>query len=137
MLTEESVSIPPIFTAITALTSKWAESPIDPTTSIMDAAWNGAGEFQFAKGWVLAKNDSKFLYMVLDVVGDTGNDFGTGDYYWLSFDVDENKGISANKDVNYGLYPGFPNKMGIQKYLGPGTWTGISEPPILIRSWCL
>ncbi|HEX6428698.1 MAG TPA: hypothetical protein VF008_13475 [Niastella sp.] len=129
MLTEESVSIPPIFTAITALTSKWAESTIDPTTSIMDPSWTGAGEFQFAKGWVFAKNDSKFLYMALDVVGDTGNDFGTGDYYWLSFDVDENKGISANKDVNYGPFPGFPNKLGLQKYLGPGTWTGISEPP--------
>jgi len=129
MLTEESISLPPIFTAATALFSKWTETPIEPTTSIMDSAWNGAGEFQFPKGWVYAKNDAKFLYMVLDVVADTGNDFGTNDYYWLSFDVDENKGISANKDVNYGLFPGFPNKMGIQKYLGPGTWTGISEPP--------
>jgi hypothetical protein len=129
MITEESISLPPIFTAATALISKWTETPIEPTTSVMDSAWNGAGEYEFPKGWVYAKNDAKFLYMVLDVVADTGNDFGTGDYYWLSFDVDENRGISANKDVNYGLYPGFPNKMGIQKYLGPGTWTGISEPP--------
>jgi hypothetical protein len=129
MLTEESISLSHTFAAATSLISKWTESPLDPTTSIMDSAWNGAGEFQFPKGWVYAKNDAKFLYLVLDVIADTGNDYGTGDYYWLSFDVDENRGISANKDVNYGLYPGFPNKMGIQKYLGPGTWTGISEPP--------
>lgn len=129
MITEERISLPPIFTAATALISKWTETPIEPTTSVMDSAWTGAGEYEFPKGWVYARNDAKFLYLVLDVVADTGNDFGTGDYYWLSFDVDENRGISANKDVNYGLYPGSPNKMGIQKYLGPGTWTGISEPP--------
>ena len=34
MLTEESVSIPPIFTAITALTSKWAESPFIGSPSV-------------------------------------------------------------------------------------------------------
>ena len=50
MLTEESISLPPIFTAATALFSKWTETPIDPTMSIMDSAWNDAGEFQFAKG---------------------------------------------------------------------------------------
>lgn len=129
MLTEESISLSHTFTAATALISTWTELPIDPTTSVMDSAWNGAGEYQFSKGWVYAKNDAKFLYMVLDVTADTGNDFGTNDYYWLSFDVDENRGISANKDVNYGPFPGSPNKLGLQKYLGPGVWTGISEPP--------
>src|ERR1044072_4393854 len=129
MLSEEKISLSHSFTAATAFDSKWTESPIDPATSIMDSAWNDAGLFQFPKGWVYAKNDAKFLYLALDVLADTGNDLGTGDYYWLSFDVDENRGISANKDVNYGLYPGNPNKMGIQKYLGPGVWTGISEPP--------
>ena len=128
MLTE-SISLPPVFPSLLGLRSKWAETPIDPATSIMDPIWSDSGLHQFDKGWVFAQNDSKFLYLALDVVADTGNDFGTGDYYWLSFDVDENKGISANKDVNYGLYPGSPNKIGLQKYLGPGVWTGISVPP--------
>jgi len=128
MLTSE-VTIPPILPIVLALRSTWAETPLDPSVSIMDASWQGAGEYKFDRGWVFAKNDSKFLYMALDVVADTGNDFGTGDYYWLTFDTDENRGISANKDVNYGLYPGSPNKMGLQKYLGPGTWTGLSLPP--------
>src|SRR5438105_8343784 len=95
MLTE-NVSFPHIIPVLVALRSKWAQTPPDPATSIMDPAWQGAGEYQFDKGWVFAKNDSKFLYMALDVVYDTGNDFGTGDYYWLSFDTDENRGISAN-----------------------------------------
>jgi len=129
MLTEESISLSPVFAAGPSLISKWSETPIDPTSSIMDSAWTGAGEIPFAKGWVYAKNDANFLYMALDVVADTGNDMGTNDYYWLSFDVDENKAISSNKDVNYAPFPGFPNKLGIQKYLGPGTWTGITEPP--------
>jgi hypothetical protein len=130
MLTEESVSLSPVFTAGPSLTSKWSETPIDPTISIMDSAWNDAGEIPFSKGFVFAKNDANFLYMALDVVADTGNDLGTNDYYWLSFDVDENKAISSNKDINYAPFPGFPNKLGIQKYLGPGMWTGIVESPV-------
>jgi len=72
MLTEESISLSHTVTAATALISKWTESPIEPTTSIMDSAWNGAGMLQFPKGWVYAKNDARFLYLVLDVIADTG-----------------------------------------------------------------
>lgn len=123
------ISTLPVFSFLFGLRSTWAETPLPPTLSITDTAWDGAGKMKFEKGYVMAKNDSRFLYLALDVVDDTGNDPGTGDYFWLSFDTDENRAISSNKDVNYANYSGKPNKLGIQKYLGPNQWTGLSVPP--------
>ncbi|MEM0998952.1 MAG: hypothetical protein AAGN35_17975 [Bacteroidota bacterium] len=122
-------TLPPLFSILNGLVSKWAQTPISPELSINDPAWNEAGTMNFAKGVVMAKNDTRFLYLALDVTADTGNDPGTGDYFWLTFDVDENRAISSNRDVNYGTYRNQPEKLGIQKYLGPGRWTGLSVPP--------
>jgi len=58
-------------------------------------------------------------------VEDTTNDPGTGDYFWLTFDRNRNRSINPNVDVNYGVYPNQPNKMGRQYYLGPSVWTGL------------
>lgn len=76
-------------------------------------------------GFLLLKNDAHFLYAALDLVQDTSNDSGTGDYFWFTFDRNRNGNINPNIDVNYGLYPGQPDKMGRQYYLSPGTWTGL------------
>jgi hypothetical protein len=76
-------------------------------------------------GTILVQNDAQFLYVGVDVVKDVGNDPGTGDYFWLTFDVDKNKAITPNIDVNYGLYPSQQNHIGKQLYLGPNRWTGL------------
>ena len=110
------------------LKSEWAVNPIDPAASINSESWEGAGSLKFSRGYVMAKNDANFLYLALDVVYDTGNDSGTNDYFWLSFDANRDRGITSNVDVNYGLYQNQPNKLALQKYLGPGKWTGISVP---------
>lgn len=112
-----------------SLRSTWAHVPIDLDLSVNDAVWSDAGTFKTGKAWVLAKNDAKFLYVVLDVIADTDGSDVAHDYFWLSFDTDENRAITANKDVNYGPYPGTLDKLGLQKYLGPGIWTSISVPP--------
>lgn len=111
-----------------SLRSRWATTPIALNLSINDAAWSDAGYFKTDKCWVMAKNDAKFLYLALDVIADT-TDSGSQDYFWLSFDTDENRAITANKDVNYGTYPGTTDKLGIQTYTGPGLWSGINVPP--------
>ena len=80
---------------------------------------------EIPKGYLMAKNDEKFLYLAIDLTEDTTNDPGTGDYFWLTFDRNRNRAINPNVDVNYGLYPNNPNKMGRQYYLGPGRWTGL------------
>ncbi|HVZ38109.1 MAG TPA: hypothetical protein VHI13_02450 [Candidatus Kapabacteria bacterium] len=108
--------------------SGWCAQPLQ-LNGILDAArWGGAGSMDVPNlGSILVQNDAQFLYVGLDMVKDTGNDAGTGDYFWLSFDVDKNKAITPNVDVNYGLYPNQQNHIGKQLYLGPGKWTGLLQ----------
>lgn len=95
------------------LKSEWAVNPIDLNTPINSGDWENAGKLKFSRGYVLAKNDARFLYLALDVIEDTGNDSSTKDYFWLSFDTNRDRSITANRDINYALYPGQPNKLGI------------------------
>jgi hypothetical protein len=120
------ISIPPILLRQT-LRSTWAPTSLNLTESLNSEAWAGAQleQMKIPKGFVLAKNDDRFLYIAIDLVEDTTNDPGTGDYFWLTFDRNRNRAINPNVDVNYGLYPNNPNKMGRQWYLGPSTWTGL------------
>ncbi|REG81358.1 hypothetical protein [Algoriphagus antarcticus] len=111
------------------LRSEWAVNPVDINKPVMAGDWDGAGSLKFSRGYVMAKNDANFLYLTLDVVSDTGNDASTNDYFWLTFDNNRDRAITSGVDVNYGLYPGQPNKLGRQKYLGPGTWTGLLADP--------
>ena len=109
------------------LNSAWAAAPIVLTDTLMQDSWAGAREKQMPipRGFMWTKNDAQFAYIAFDLVGDTNNDPGTGDYFWLSFDKNRNGAITPNVDVNYGAYPGQPNKMGRQYYLGANTWTGL------------
>jgi hypothetical protein len=113
------------------LNSSWAAAPIDLTAPLFHDAWAGAMEKQMAipGGFMWAKNDAQFAYIAFDITADTNNDPGTGDYFWLTFDKDRNGAITPNVDVNYSVYPGQPNKLGRQYYLGPGTWTGLLNEP--------
>ncbi len=109
------------------INSKWAATPVDFNDRLDEAIWSDALEVQMKipGGFMLAKNDARYLYVALDLVEDTHNDPGTGDYFWFSFDRNKNGTITPNYDVNYGNYVGNPNKMGRQYYLGPGRWTGL------------
>ncbi|MCC4211571.1 hypothetical protein [Leeuwenhoekiella parthenopeia] len=113
------------------LQSSWAPEPLDLTESLNDEVWTGSYENQMEipGGFLWAKNDAEFLYMAVDFVEDTQNDPGTGDYFWLTFDTNRNRAITPNSDINYGVYPNQPNKMGKQLYLGPGRWTGLLNTP--------
>jgi len=124
-----SISTPLLFAF--PLKSEWAVNPIDLNAPINSGGWEDSGQLKFSRGFVLAKNDARFLYLALDVLDDTGNDSSTNDYFWLSFDSNRDRTITANVDINYGLYPGQPNKLGKQKYLGPGKWTGLLPDPSL------
>lgn len=110
---------------MSSLLSQWAANPIQFTDSLNDAAWAGAGQMPVHGGFLMAKNDGQFLYAALDLTLDTGNDPNTGDYFWFTFDRNRDGNITPNVDVNYGLYPNQPDKMGRQYCLAPGTWTGL------------
>ena len=105
--------------------STWAASPITINGVLTPAEWSGAGTMPIPAGLLKVKNDANFLYIALDMVGDLGADAGTGDYFWLTVDVDANAAITPHKDLNYGMAPGAPNISRRQYYLAPGTWTGL------------
>ncbi|MEI6276791.1 MAG: hypothetical protein WCP08_12415 [Prolixibacteraceae bacterium] len=106
--------------------SSWADVPINLTEGLGDQVWSGAGIMPIPGGFIHTKNDAVFLYAALDIVGDTGNDSGVGDFFWFTFDRNRDGNITPNVDVNYGQYPQMPEKIGRQFYLAPGTWTGLN-----------
>jgi hypothetical protein len=106
-------------------TSSWADLPIQLTEDLANPVWAGAGEMVIPNGFLFTKNDAQFLYASLDMVGDTGNDTGVGDFFWFTFDRNRDGNITPNMDVNYGQFPASPNKIGRQFYLAPSTWTGL------------
>lgn len=121
------VTNPP--TTASVVRSGWASTPILLTGTFSPGEWAGAGTLPIPGGYLMVKNDYQYLYLALDLVSDTGNSPGVGDYFWLSFDVNGNRSITPNVDVNYGIYPTLPIRMGRQFYLGPGTWTGLLNQP--------
>ncbi|HZT29598.1 MAG TPA: hypothetical protein VFA33_06945 [Bryobacteraceae bacterium] len=121
------VSSPPTVTSV--VRSGWAAAPMLISGSFSPGEWSGAGILPIPGGYLMVKNDQKFLYLALDLVMDTGSSPGVGDYFWFSFDVNGNRGITPNRDVNYGIYPMLPIRLGRQYYLGPGVWTGILNQP--------
>lgn len=112
-----------------SVNSDWASSPISIPGPFNPAEWSGAGIMPMPGGFLWVKNDPNFLYLAIDLVNDTGNSPGVGDYFWLSFDVDRSGSITSGHDVNYGIYPSLPVTLARQLYLGPGTWTGILGGP--------
>lgn len=108
--------------------SVWAKTPPIGAT-FLPGTWRDAASLEIPEGFLLIKNDQEFLYLLLDLIKDTGNSPGVGDYFWFSFDVDNNAAITPQRDVNYGIYPDLPIRIGRQFYLGPGTWTGILQQP--------
>ncbi len=109
------------------LRSVWTSTPINVSAAYSPAAWADAGTMHLPVGLMLVKNDDKFLYIALDLAGDNGNSPGTNDYFWLTFDVDRNRSITARLDINYSIYPTLPIHIGYQFYLGAGRWTGLTS----------
>ena len=96
------------------LRSTWTSVPINVNLGFTPGPWAGAGSMPLPVGSMLAKNDNQYVYIALDLTGDTGNSPGTNDYFWLTFDVDRNRSITPRVDVNYGIYPTLPLQSGHQ-----------------------
>jgi len=111
------------------VTSTWASAAPSISGSFTPGEWAGAGSLPMPGGVIFFKNDANFLYLAIDLVNDTGNSPGVGDYFWLSFDVDRSGSITPNFDVHYAIYPALPIRIARQFYLGPGAWTGILSTP--------
>ena len=66
--------------------SRWSATPPALSGSFSPGEWQNAGVLPMPGGFILVKNDSNFLYLAIDLINDTGNSAGVGDYFWLTFD---------------------------------------------------
>jgi len=114
--------------AETQFQSVWTSRPVILDGIFREAEWNSAAiGLGLKNGWLLVMNDANFLYILIDLNGDTFADppkqtTPWGDFVSLTFDVNRDEAITPNIDLSYGLYPG-SYRAGVQYYLGSGVKT--------------
>ena len=123
----------PLFLLPLPTRSVWALQPPNIDGVVSPDEWDdeseGAGEIDLFNGTLLIKNDAEYLYLLVDLTGDTGDDAlltsaPWGDYFWLTFDVNTDGAITPNVDIDYAQYPGTYN-LGLTYYVEPGATTGL------------
>ncbi len=102
-------SVPPIIDGVIGLTE-----------------WESGDTFMLSNVSVTVLNDDMRLYLLLDVFGDQGNDPASGDYFWLTFDVN-NDGNFDKTDLNYVSLRNETHGIRYQSYTGLGLLTSIHE----------
>ncbi len=74
-------------------------------------------------GFLMVMNDYVNIYFLIDVTADTIADAIPNDYFWLTFDINQNGLIDANLDVMFS-YIGGTTTPCVMQYLEPNSWTG-------------
>jgi hypothetical protein len=113
------------------LNSIYASTPPVLDGGLNFGEWNYATNIPFHDGTISVVNDNLRLYVLLDVTGELNND--PSDYFWVTFDVNRNKAIDANLDLNYGPVPANGN-LRYQFYTGPAQWTGLQPNTFSARA---
>jgi hypothetical protein len=108
------------------INSSYVSTPPDIDGSIGFGEWSLSNTIEFDSGFLTVVNDRTRLYILVDLLEDTGNDTTSPDkdFFWLTFDVDRDGQITPDVDLNYGTIPA-NNNMRYQYYTGPATWTGL------------
>jgi hypothetical protein len=117
--------------------STWIPGPTTPPVingTVTAGEWEGSGCAPILVGtspigYILVRNDLTTLYILLDITNDITNDpVPMQDSFRLTVDVKGDKNIEPNVDVQYTMLP-FTSTLGIQYYLGPGSYTPIQALP--------
>nr|WP_321398467.1 hypothetical protein [uncultured Desulfobacter sp.] len=96
--------------------------------------WPVSNRIEFESGFLTVLNDRNRLYVLLDIINDTGNGSETeDDYFYLSFDVDKNGTITSGSDINYALSRNIGN-IRYQYYNGPSSWTTLQPETFSARA---
>ena len=114
-----------------SISSAFTTSPPVLNGSIGFGEWPLGNNLPFENGYLTVVNDDIRLYVLLNMPADSVND--GGDYFWLTFDVDNDGVIDANLDLNYGPAPRTGN-LRYQYYLGPNQWTGLQPDTFSARA---
>ena len=113
--------------------STWIPGATTPPVingTVTAGEWEGSGSAPILVGsspvgYILVRNDISKLYILLDVTNDITNDpVPMQDSFRLTVDVKGDTNIEPNVDVQYTMLP-FSSTLGIQYYLGPGSYTPI------------
>lgn len=82
--------------------------------------WDYAKQVPLANGFLTARSDETRLYLLLDMLGDSGNDAPGTDNFRLTFDVWKNRQIDAGFDLNFRLDGN--GDMILEEYTGPDSF---------------
>jgi len=88
----------------------WSDPTIDGRLDFGE--WSDAVRFDFEHGFFKFVHDKDRLYVLIDVLDDTGDDpfrLGGGDQFWLHFDIDEDGAITPDVDLRFRLESGTGN----------------------------
>ncbi len=112
-------------TQSTSLESTYSRIPPSIDGYLGLGEWASGATITFSNVKITVLNDDLRLYVLFNVVGDTNDDESTNDYFWLTFDLD-NDGVIDPTDVNYVNPIGQPNNLRYQNYTGSGGWSSVS-----------
>jgi hypothetical protein len=107
------------------VTSSFTSTPPTLDGVISSGEWDMSNKLPFDNGFLSFRNDGIRLYVLIDVLYDLhADDLGSGDYFYLTFDTNQNGVIDPNVDMNYGVTVNEHN-LRYQYYLGANIWTGL------------
>lgn len=83
------------------------------------------------RGFLQAQNDDRYLFLYIDLGGDTHQDKPAnkapwGDFIAISVDVNRDRKVTPKVDVAYGQFPG-TYRIGRQHFTKPGAMTGLQK----------
>ncbi len=122
------LAIVPVTAAAETLAAAWTGDQRRVSARFDDFWSERRTALRLDRGWLYARNDAEWLYLLLDLTGDTGSDRSSGgrDYLSLVVDVDGNGRVTPDRDVAYGMYRD-RHRLGRQRFHGPGRLTGLQS----------
>jgi hypothetical protein len=81
--------------------------------------WDYFDRVTLNNGFLSASSDDTRLYLLLDILTDTGEDVPGDDNFWITVDILGNRQIDSGKDLNFTLDGN--GELILQEYTGPGS----------------
>jgi hypothetical protein len=94
--------------ALIAPAAAFAGSPIANPPPVIDGVisageWSNAHSIDIPTGAVMVMHDDKKIYVLIDVVSDTGDNEAPGDLYEFTIDTNSDGLLTPNVDVQFGI----------------------------------
>lgn len=125
-----SLGLAPVAPSVAQIQSSWASVPPQIDGSVGTSEWAGAGIMTTPHGKVSFTNRSAYLYVLIDVTGDTTEDPllpgpYNDDFFGLFFDINGNGSGDPGIDLDYSLIDS-PPQIPVISYLAVPDcgWTG-------------